>query len=66
MGLEVAGPIGLLVLIFSVYAILNVAGAPVPTWVRVLWIAFILIAPIIGFLVWLVFGPREPRSLFRR
>jgi hypothetical protein len=33
---------------------------------RVLWIVFILLAPVIGFLFWLFLGPREERSLFRR
>ncbi len=66
MGLHVAGPLGLLVLIFDIYAILNVARSQASSLVRVLWIAFILIAPIIGFIVWLVIGPREERSLFRR
>jgi hypothetical protein len=66
LGLHIAGPLGLLVLIFDIYAILNVARSQASSLVRVLWIAFILIAPIIGFIVWLVIGPREERSLFRR
>lgn len=65
MGFEIAGPIGLLVLVFSIYAILNVARSSASTIIRVLWIAFILLVPILGFLVWLVIGPREARSLFR-
>ncbi|MBI1235659.1 MAG: hypothetical protein GC188_03140 [Alphaproteobacteria bacterium] len=66
MGIEIAGPLGLLILVFDIYAILNVARSAASSLVRVIWIALILIAPIIGFLLWLFLGPREERSLFRR
>ncbi|WP_109259366.1 PLDc N-terminal domain-containing protein [Hyphobacterium indicum] len=66
MGIEIAGPLGLLILVFDIYAILNVARSQASSLVRVVWIALILIAPIIGFLLWLFLGPREERSLFRR
>ncbi|PIW28394.1 MAG: hypothetical protein COW29_09340 [Rhodobacterales bacterium CG15_BIG_FIL_POST_REV_8_21_14_020_59_13] len=66
MGIEIAGPLGLLILVFDIYAILNVARSPASSLTRVVWIALILIAPIIGFILWLFLGPREERSLFRR
>ena len=66
MGIEIAGPLSLLILVFDIYAILNVARSQASSLVRVVWIALILIAPIIGFLLWLFLGPREERSLFRR
>jgi hypothetical protein len=66
LGIEIAGPLGLLILVFDIYAILNVARSQASSLVRVIWIALILIAPIIGFLLWLFLGPREERSLFRR
>lgn len=64
--MHIAGPLGLLVLIFDIYAILNVARSTSASLVRVIWIGLILIAPIVGFILWLFFGPREERSLFRR
>jgi len=66
LGIEIAGPLGLLILVFDIYAILNVARSPASSLTRVVWIALILIAPIIGFILWLFLGPREERSLFRR
>lgn len=66
MGIEIAGPLSLLILVFDIYAILNVARSQASSLVRVIWIALILIAPVIGFLLWLFLGPREERSLFRR
>ncbi|WP_420434417.1 PLD nuclease N-terminal domain-containing protein [Hyphobacterium sp.] len=66
MGFDLGGPIALLVLVFDVYAILQTARSNTGSVARVLWIVFILLAPIIGFLFWLFLGPREERSLFRR
>ncbi|MEE2525822.1 PLD nuclease N-terminal domain-containing protein [Hyphobacterium sp. HN65] len=65
LGFELGGPIALLVLVFDVYAILQTARSNAGSVPRVLWIVFILVAPIIGFLFWLFLGPREQRSLFR-
>ncbi|WP_394692895.1 PLDc N-terminal domain-containing protein [Hyphobacterium sp.] len=66
MGIHIVGPLGLLVLVFDIYAILNVARSTASSLVRVIWIALILIAPVIGFILWVFLGPREERSLFRR
>ena len=45
---------------------MNVARSPTSAVTRVFWIAFILIAPLVGFIFWVFVGPREERSLFRR
>jgi Mg2+ and Co2+ transporter CorA len=66
LGIHIVGPLGLLVLIFDIYAIMNVARSPASSVTRVFWIALILIAPLIGFIIWVFIGPREERSLFRR
>lgn len=63
--LHIGGPIGLLVLVFDVYAIMQIARSRASGWVRALWIALILLLPILGFIVWMFLGPREGRGLFR-
>jgi hypothetical protein len=63
--LHIGGPIGLLVLVFDVYAIMQIARSRYSGWVRAAWIALILVLPIIGFLIWLFVGPREGRGIFR-
>lgn len=63
--LHIGGPIGLLVLIFDVYAILQIARSRASGLVRALWIALIIVLPLLGFVIWLFFGPREGRGLFR-
>ena len=52
------GIIGLIGLILAVYAILKIVKSGADTLVKVLWIVAVLIFPIIGFIAWLIFGPK--------
>lgn len=59
---EIGGVFGLLLLIADIWAIVNVFGSNRGTGAKVLWILGILIFPLLGFLVWLVFGPRSAKT----
>ncbi|MEE8528986.1 MAG: PLD nuclease N-terminal domain-containing protein, partial [Gammaproteobacteria bacterium] len=43
----------------DVWAIVNVAQSSSTTGAKVLWIVIILVLPILGFIIWLVTGPRS-------
>ena len=58
MGIEVSGIFGLLILIADVWAIVNVFQSAATTGKKVVWILLILILPLIGFIAWLIAGPR--------
>ncbi len=58
MGIEFGGIIGILVLIADIYAIVKVVKSGASTLAKVLWILGIIIFPVIGFIVWLIAGPR--------
>ncbi|SOD91042.1 PLDc N-terminal domain-containing protein [Caenispirillum bisanense] len=60
--MEIGGFFGLLLLIADIWAIVNVFGSDRGTGAKVLWILFILLFPLLGFLVWLLFGPRTTKS----
>ena len=62
MGIKVGGILGVLVLIADVWAIVHVFGSGRSVGVQVLWTVLILIFPILGFLIWLLFGPRAVRA----
>lgn len=62
---EFGGIFGLLVLIADIWAIVNVFGSNRGTGAKVLWILFILLFPLLGFLVWLFVGPRSERKTTR-
>lgn len=52
------GLFGLIVLIADIYAIYQVLTSGSSTGAKVVWTLAILILPILGFLAWLIFGPR--------
>ncbi len=54
------GIIGLIILALDIWAIVNVVQSNASTGGKVLWILFILIFQVIGFICWLIFGPRGP------
>lgn len=52
------GLLGLIVLALDIWAIVSVAGSGASTAGKVVWILAILLLPVMGFLAWLLFGPR--------
>lgn len=58
MGIEVAGIGGLILLILNIWAIVSIIGSGAGTGSKVLWVLLVLILPVIGFIVWLIAGPR--------
>lgn len=58
MFIEVSGPLGLLLLIADVWAIVSIAQSPAGTGAKVGWIVLILLLPVLGLLIWLLAGPR--------
>lgn len=58
MDINVGGPIGLLVLILDVWAIVSVVQSGAGTGAKVIWVVVILVLPVLGFILWLLFGPK--------
>ena len=58
MGIEIGGLFGLLVLIADIWAIIKVVQSGASTAAKVIWVLAILILPVLGFIAWLLFGPR--------
>jgi hypothetical protein len=59
MGIEFGGILGLIILIVDIWAIVSTIGSSATTGSKVLWILLILILPVIGFIAWLLAGPRS-------
>lgn len=55
--------LGLIVFVLDVWAIIHVIGSTSSTLAKVLWVLLILIMPVLGFLIWLVAGPRRAASM---
>jgi hypothetical protein len=62
MDIQVGGFFGLLVLIADSWAIVNVFGSSASTGGKVIWTVLILLLPILGFIIWLVAGPRSAKA----
>jgi hypothetical protein len=58
MGLEV-GFFGLIILILNIWAIIKIFNSSASAGAKAIWIAVILVLPVLGFLLWLLFGPKS-------
>jgi hypothetical protein len=59
MNFEYGGVIGLIVLALDIWAFINIIQSGAGTGGKVMWILLILFLPIIGFIIWLLAGPRK-------
>jgi hypothetical protein len=58
MGMEVGGIFGLILLVADVWAIVKTIQSGASTGAKVIWIVVILLLPLLGLLLWLLFGPK--------
>jgi hypothetical protein len=49
---------GLIVLIADVWAIVSILQSSATTGKKVLWILLVFFLPVLGFILWLLLGPR--------
>jgi hypothetical protein len=56
------GLFGLLVLIADVWAIVNVFQSNASADRKVIWTVVVIVLPVLGFLIWLLAGPRTNRA----
>ncbi|HOT83044.1 MAG: PLDc_N domain-containing protein [Rhodospirillales bacterium] len=59
MNFEYGGIIGLIILALDIWAFVNILQSGASTGSKVLWILLILFLPIVGFIIWLLAGPRK-------
>ncbi|KAF0675291.1 PLDc N-terminal domain-containing protein [Profundibacterium mesophilum] len=52
------GILGILVFIADIYALYNVVMSGASTLSKIIWVLVILILPVVGFIIWLIAGPR--------
>jgi len=57
--LDLTGLLGLIILILDIWAIIKTIDSGSTTGTKVLWIVLILILPVLGFILWLILGPRR-------
>lgn len=58
LGNAFGGLLSLIWLIIIIWAIVKVAKSGTSTLAKVIWILVLIFFPLIGFIAWLVFGPK--------
>lgn len=53
---------GFIVLIADVYALYHIISSSASTGKKIIWCLAVLILPVLGFIAWLIFGPRAASS----
>jgi hypothetical protein len=61
MNLQVNGFWGLLVLVADIWAIVNIVQSGATTGTKVLWVVLVVLLPVLGFIIWLIAGPKTAR-----
>lgn len=56
---EVNGLWGLLVLAADIWAIVNIFQSSTTTGKKVLWTVLVILLPVLGFIIWLIAGPKS-------
>jgi len=59
MGLEVGGLFWLVVFAIDIWVIVQIVQSPSVTGKKLLWVLIILLLPLVGLLLWLLFGPKR-------
>lgn len=52
---------GLLVLIADIWAIVNIFQSNATTGSKVIWTLVVILLPVLGFILWLLLGPKTAR-----
>lgn len=59
MSVEITGVGGFILLVLNVWAFVSIIGSNNSTGSKVLWCLLVLILPLLGFIIWLLAGPRS-------
>ena len=59
MEINVRGIGGFILLALDIWALVSVIGSTATTGRKVIWVLVILFLPFLGFIAWLIFGPRS-------
>ncbi|GAA0785249.1 PLDc N-terminal domain-containing protein [Marinobacterium sediminicola] len=59
LSVEVSGLFGLIILVLDVMAIIKTVQSRASTGAKVMWVVAILLLPVLGLILWFLFGPRD-------
>ncbi len=59
--MEINGILGLILLLADIFAIIKIAQSSASTGLKIVWIAIVLILPLIGLIIWFLMGPGDKK-----
>ncbi|MFA7387471.1 MAG: PLDc N-terminal domain-containing protein [Thiohalobacteraceae bacterium] len=59
MEIQVGGLFGLILLVVDIWAIIKTVESRATTGIKVLWVVVILLLPLLGLILWFLFGPKR-------
>jgi hypothetical protein len=62
MGIEITGIGGLILLVLDIWAFVSIIGSTASTGKKVIWCLLVLVLPLVGFIIWLLAGPRSANA----
>lgn len=60
--MKTSGLLGFLILIADVYAVLQIAESSASNGRKALWIAIVVVLPVLGLILWYLMGPKPGKS----
>jgi len=58
LNMRFGGILGLIILILDIWAIVKVIQSPASAGAKTLWIVLIIFLPVLGLILWFLFGPK--------
>lgn len=55
--MEVSGLLGFIILIADIWAVLKIVQSSASNGKKALWIAIVLVLPLLGLIIWFLIGP---------
>lgn len=59
---ELSGLFGIILLALDIWALISIFSSGASTGSKVLWALLVIILPLLGFIIWLVAGPKSKRA----
>lgn len=59
---QYTGFFGFILLALNLWAIIATVGSNATTGRKVLWVLVVILLPVLGFIAWLIFGPRAQKG----
>lgn len=59
---ELTGLFGIILLALDIWALISIFSSSASTGAKVLWALLVIVLPLLGFIIWLVAGPKSSRA----